>query len=267
MHRCYSDQYLNCGFPCIYSWFSRKMNLVDCKKYHIQPLHNPFSTNQFFAWNKFKSNWWLWFDVYHDHYRDCWWAFFKKTYSQAIGFNHNRRKSDRIDWEGEVRWLKRNFKIFWCRIGGFPFKWFPKWDQSDPENQPMFFTSFNFFLFFPCVVILYYLIPHRFQWLLLLIASSLFYAVFSWGYLLFLFVVILLNFVIGLNIYLPDGKLNRPVYLSGILINILILCFYKYFIPPGFANDLRVISWLIVQPLRGCWVEVAPLSPHFIWGY
>ena len=93
----------------------------------------------------------------------------------------------------------------------------------------MFFTSFNFFLFFPCVVILYYLIPHRFQWLFLLIASSLFYAVFSWGYLLFLFVVILLNFVIGLNIYLPNGQLNRPVYLSGILINILILCFYKYF--------------------------------------
>lgn len=93
----------------------------------------------------------------------------------------------------------------------------------------MFFTSFDFFVFFPCVVILFYIIPHRFRWVLLLLSSSLFYLVFSWHYLLLLYGVILVNYLIGKKILSRDGRLNRLLYISGILFNILVLCFFKYF--------------------------------------
>ena len=42
----------------------------------------------------------------------------------------------------------------------------------------MLFNSIAFLIFFPVVTILYYLIPHRFRWILLLIASYYFYM--SW---------------------------------------------------------------------------------------
>ena len=40
----------------------------------------------------------------------------------------------------------------------------------------MLFTSFEFVAFLACVLVLYYLIPVRFQWVLLLVANVFFYA-------------------------------------------------------------------------------------------
>ena len=40
----------------------------------------------------------------------------------------------------------------------------------------MLFTSFEFVAFLACVLVLYYLIPVRFQWILLLVANVFFYA-------------------------------------------------------------------------------------------
>ena len=42
----------------------------------------------------------------------------------------------------------------------------------------MLFNTIPYLLFLPIVVVLYYLLPHRFRWMLLLAASYFFYA--SW---------------------------------------------------------------------------------------
>ena len=45
----------------------------------------------------------------------------------------------------------------------------------------MLFTSFGFILFLAILFPLYYLVPKRFQWMLLLAASYIFYAFAGWG--------------------------------------------------------------------------------------
>ncbi len=48
----------------------------------------------------------------------------------------------------------------------------------------MRFNSWQFLLFFPCVTALYYLLPEKFRWALLLIAGGVFYMAFVPAYLL-----------------------------------------------------------------------------------
>ena len=57
----------------------------------------------------------------------------------------------------------------------------------------MLFNSLTFALFFPIVTTLYFLTPHRWRWLLLLVASSIFYMAFVPVYILILVFTILLR--------------------------------------------------------------------------
>jgi len=93
----------------------------------------------------------------------------------------------------------------------------------------MAFSSFHFFLFFPFVAILFYLLPHKFRWVLILLASALFYAFFSWRYLLFLLGIILFNYFLGIQMITKDNRMRKGLYVTGILVNIILLCFFKYF--------------------------------------
>jgi len=97
----------------------------------------------------------------------------------------------------------------------------------------MLFTSIYFFTFFPLVFLLYYLLPHAFRWMLLLISSLLFYMVFSWQYTIFFSGLILVNYWLGRNIFSSSGRLRKGLYRSGIFFNMLVLCFFKY---SGFLN-------------------------------
>ena len=90
----------------------------------------------------------------------------------------------------------------------------------------MTFTSFHFVVFFPLVILLYYLLPARYRWMLLLAASAFFYWVFSWQCLALLFGMSVLNYLIGLRIISNDGHIRKSIYLSGILLNILCLVFF-----------------------------------------
>lgn len=58
----------------------------------------------------------------------------------------------------------------------------------------MLFNSFSFLVFLPTVTLLYFLLPHRFRWMLLLAASCLFYMAFIPVYILVLFVTILIDY-------------------------------------------------------------------------
>ena len=64
----------------------------------------------------------------------------------------------------------------------------------------MIFTSIYYLLFLPLVVFLYYLVPHKYRWAILLAASLFFYASFSVWMLPWLIFAILISFGSGLLI-------------------------------------------------------------------
>ena len=62
----------------------------------------------------------------------------------------------------------------------------------------MLVTSYRFIAFLAALFLLYYCIPKRFQWLLLLAADVLFYACAGWKGLVFLSITILVSWLAGM---------------------------------------------------------------------
>ncbi len=94
----------------------------------------------------------------------------------------------------------------------------------------MLFNSLSFLLFFPIVTVLYFLLPHRFRWLLLLIASCFFYMFFKPIYILILFFTIIIDYFTGIYIEKTTNAQQKKKYLVVSLIaNIGILAVFKYY--------------------------------------
>src|SRR5260370_34365595 len=93
----------------------------------------------------------------------------------------------------------------------------------------MLFNSIDFLIFFPVVTGLYFLLPHRFRWILLLVASCVFYMFFIPVYILILFVTITIDYVAGINIEKSKGK-GRKFFLTLSVVSLCaFLFFFKYF--------------------------------------
>lgn len=91
----------------------------------------------------------------------------------------------------------------------------------------MLFNSIEFIIFFPLVTILYFLIPHRFRWAHLLVASCIFYAAFIPAYLLILFLLIAIDFTAGILI---ETSHQKKAWLTlSVIANISLLAIFKYF--------------------------------------
>lgn len=94
----------------------------------------------------------------------------------------------------------------------------------------MLFNSFEFLLFFPVVTILFFLLPHRFRWVLLLGASCFFYMFFKPVYILILLFTIVIDYFAGIWIEEQEVKKKRKQYLIVSLIaNIGVLAIFKYY--------------------------------------
>ena len=110
----------------------------------------------------------------------------------------------------------------------------------------MVFSSLSYLLLFmPLVILLYFIAPRKLRNLLLFIVSLLFYA---WGepiYVVLMIFSTLVDYSHGLLIEKWDDKpaLRRAVLISSCVINLGLLCFFKY---AGFAvqsvNDLFGLS-------------------------
>jgi alginate O-acetyltransferase complex protein AlgI len=107
----------------------------------------------------------------------------------------------------------------------------------------MLFNSFEFLLFFPIVTVLYFLLPHRFRWLHLLIASCVFYMAFIPIYILILFLTIIIDYGAGILIENAQGS-QRKFYLAMSLVaNIGVLAVFKYYnFFIGNVNELLHLS-------------------------
>ncbi len=98
----------------------------------------------------------------------------------------------------------------------------------------MLFNSFHFLVFFPVVTTLYFLLPHRFRWGLLLAASCYFYMAFIPIYILILFVTITVDYFAGIGLEATQGNKKKWILLASIVANVGMLGFFKYF---NFANE------------------------------
>jgi alginate O-acetyltransferase complex protein AlgI len=93
----------------------------------------------------------------------------------------------------------------------------------------MLFNSLEFLIFFPLVTAIYFLLPHKFRWLHLLIASCIFYAAFVPVYILILLFTIVIDYFAGLMIENSAGSTRRLYLTLSILANVGVLAFFKYF--------------------------------------
>jgi alginate O-acetyltransferase complex protein AlgI len=93
----------------------------------------------------------------------------------------------------------------------------------------MIFTSILFLAFFIIVVLLYYVLPGRFQWFILLLSGLFFYMYNNPFYVLVPISIILITWYAGLKME-KSGSPEKawPFYLSAIIANVGLLVFFKY---------------------------------------
>lgn len=89
-------------------------------------------------------------------------------------------------------------------------------------------NSFPFLGFLASCVVLYYVLPHRFRWPLLLLASYYFYASFQPTHVLLLLGLTAVTYVIGLLIGRTPEQRKGPVAL-GVILLAGTLAFFKYY--------------------------------------
>ena len=92
----------------------------------------------------------------------------------------------------------------------------------------MLFNSLQFAIFFPVVTALYFILPHRFRWGLLLGASCLFYMAFIPAYLLILLLTIIVDYIAGILIDKASGAKRKLILVISIVTNVGILVVFKY---------------------------------------
>jgi len=93
----------------------------------------------------------------------------------------------------------------------------------------MLFNSFEYLLFFPIVVALYFAVPAKWRWLLLLVASYVFYMCWKVEYVVLILISTMVDYFVGLKMgRLDSRKKKKPYLILSILVNVGMLAGFKY---------------------------------------
>ena len=103
----------------------------------------------------------------------------------------------------------------------------------------MLFTSLEFFVFLPAVFALYWLLHKQLRWqnLLVVVASYVFYGWWDWRFLLLIAFTSTCSYASGLLI--EDGRWRKAALWGNIIINLAILGLFKYY--DFFASELATL--------------------------
>ena len=97
----------------------------------------------------------------------------------------------------------------------------------------MLFNSFSFLIFLPIVFLLYWFVfkPLKWQNLLVVVASYVFYGWWDWHFLILIAFTSVCSYISGILIEKYEGKRNVQKWISAsnIIINLLILSIFKYY--------------------------------------
>ena len=89
----------------------------------------------------------------------------------------------------------------------------------------MLFNSLTYFVFFSIVLVSYYLLPHRWQNRMLLVASYIFYGWWDWRFLSLILISTAADYVCGLQIHRRRTAREKKAFLwVSVAINLGLLC-------------------------------------------
>ena len=128
----------------------------------------------------------------------------------------------------------------------------------------MIFNSFQFLLFFLLVTPAYYLVPHKWRWLFLLLISCFFYASFIPAYILILFAIIIVDYTAGILMEKSSGIRQRKAFLTmSIVVNIGVLAIFKYY--NFFIDNINHLLSLVHIPAKPLpfWQIALPIGLSF----
>lgn len=121
----------------------------------------------------------------------------------------------------------------------------------------MSFNSVHFFIFFPLVTLIYFIIPRRIRWIWLLFSSYYFYMSWNPKYLLLLALSTIVTYLSGLLIdssnSIKDGRKSKQLksfwLILSFIINLGILFLFKYFnFLSNILTKLGEISGISITP-------------------
>ncbi len=113
----------------------------------------------------------------------------------------------------------------------------------------MLFNSLHFIVFLPIVVLFYFLLPHRYRWGLLLIASYYFYMSWKPEYAVLLFTSTIVDYWAGLRMDKTEEKQKRKKYLVlSLFVNLGLLFAFKYF--NFFSDSIRQLIGYFSLPIN-----------------
>ncbi len=111
----------------------------------------------------------------------------------------------------------------------------------------MSFCSFTFLIFFPIVFILYYTIPKKYQWVLLLASSYYFYMCWKPEFIILIMISTCIDYFAARNIErVQTSKMKKVWLLVSVCSNLSILFFFKYF--NFFGDNLNAMFRMISIP-------------------
>ncbi len=116
----------------------------------------------------------------------------------------------------------------------------------------MLFNSIHFLIFFATVVLLYYTLPQKYRWILLLSASYYFYMSWNVKYILLILFSTLVNYFVAILIAKTEDKRKRKIFLTtGIVTNLGLLFVFKYFnfVSLSVSQTLAAVSLPVSPPL------------------
>ena len=121
----------------------------------------------------------------------------------------------------------------------------------------MLFNTIDFVIFLPIVIIIYFLLPHRFRWVLLLAASYFFYMSWKVEYIFLIIASTLVDYVSGIMMEKMSSRRSRlPFLILSLVTNLGLLFSFKYlnfatenmnliFHKLGFAREISVVQLLL----------------------
>ncbi|MDE6414469.1 MAG: hypothetical protein K2K48_03560 [Anaeroplasmataceae bacterium] len=95
----------------------------------------------------------------------------------------------------------------------------------------MLFNSIEFLIFLPIVFILYWIMPKKYRWIILLIASYIFYMYWNWKLVFLILFTTIVSYICSLLVEKFQEKkgLKRGVVIVSTILCLGVLLFFKYF--------------------------------------
>ena len=113
----------------------------------------------------------------------------------------------------------------------------------------MLFNSIHFIYFYITVLVLYFTIPSKYRWFILLASSYYFYMSWNVNYVFLILFTTIISYLTAIQIERSSSVLYKKIYLSiSIISSLSVLFFYKYF--NFFGSSLNMAFDFVGFPLQ-----------------